>query len=668
MDIWMDVDTALSEVPINLLPLIDDGDFKAREESVVYNQAGLDLLWNFVTTAGGFTQTAVTPTDTGGNYDWVNQGNGMYTIEIPASGGASINNDTEGFGWFTGYATGILPWRGPVIGFRAAGLNNVLVDSAYSATRGLAGTALPDAAADAAGGLPVSATGGLALDDIPITSEFEARTLPSADYTIVSDLGTVQSGDSYAIVNGDHGLVSIQDDVDAILEDTGTTLPTAVADVPTVAEFNARSIPSADYVVVGDTIAGVTLVTTCTTNSDMRGTNSAALASVCTETRLSELDAGTAGKMANQVDVIQTDTTTDIPTLIADVPTVSEFNARTLPAADYTVVSDLPSEPPTVGEIRTEMETNGGKLDHLWETTEDDTGVRRFTANALEQAPSGTSLDAAGIRSAVGLAAANLDTQLADLPTVAEVEARSLPSADYVVVSDLPSEPPSAADIKTEIEGVGSSIAQILEDTDELQTNQGDWLTAEGFSTHSAADVKTSLEADGSKLDHLWEMTEDDLGVRRLTQNALEQAPSGTSLDAAGVRAAVGLASANLDTQLGTIDGNVDSALADTNELQTNQGNWVTATGFSTHSAADVKTAIEAAGSKVTLILEDTGTTIPATLTTISGKVDTVDAVVDGIAADYSTFDPETDEVDLGKINGQTLTGDGTANNKFNVE
>lgn len=68
-------------------------------------------------------------------------------------------------------------------------------------------------------------------------------------------------------------------------------------------------------------------------------------------------------------------------------------------------------------------------------------------------------------------------------------------------------------------------------------------------SSHAAADVKTALEADGSKLDHLWEMTEDDAGVRRLTTNALEQAASG-GLDAAGVRAAIGMAAADLDTQL----------------------------------------------------------------------------------------------------------------------
>lgn len=157
-DLYLDVDAALSGVPVNLMPLLDDTDFKTRETAVAYNASGMDLVWNFVTSAGVATQTAVTPT-TAGSYDWTHLGDGMYTIEIPASGGASINNDTEGYGWFTGVATGVLPWRGPVIGFRAAGLNDLMLDSAYSTTRGLAGTALPNAAAEAAGGLYTRGTG-----------------------------------------------------------------------------------------------------------------------------------------------------------------------------------------------------------------------------------------------------------------------------------------------------------------------------------------------------------------------------------------------------------------------------------------------------------------------------------------------------------------------------
>jgi hypothetical protein len=54
-------------------------------------------------------------------------------------------------------------------------------------------------------------------------SNFSALGIESdGDLTKVNELDghTAQTGDNYAIVNGDHGLVSIQDDVDAILADT----------------------------------------------------------------------------------------------------------------------------------------------------------------------------------------------------------------------------------------------------------------------------------------------------------------------------------------------------------------------------------------------------------------------------------------------------------------
>lgn len=58
---------------------------------------------------------------------------------------------------------------------------------------------------------------------------------------------------------------------------------TGIADIPTVSEFNARTIPSADYFDPAvDTVANVTLVGTTTTNTDMRGTDSAATAAQVT--------------------------------------------------------------------------------------------------------------------------------------------------------------------------------------------------------------------------------------------------------------------------------------------------------------------------------------------------------------------------------------------------
>jgi len=39
--------------------------------------------------------------------------------------------------------------------------------------------------------------------------------------------------------------------------------------------------------------------------------------------------------------------------------------------------------------VKNAIEADGSKIDHLWEMTEDDNGTRRYTINALEQAPTG---------------------------------------------------------------------------------------------------------------------------------------------------------------------------------------------------------------------------------------------------------------------------------------
>jgi hypothetical protein len=207
-DIWMDVDVNVV-VPVNILPLLDDTDFKSIEISVVYNSPGMALQWNFVPCAGPATCTAVTPT-TGGDYDWAEPlaDVGMYTIEIPAVGGATINNNTEGVGWFTGSATGVLPWRGPTIGFRAAGLNNLLIESASSATRGLAGTALPDAVAGAANGLTIlgaNATGASFAGQVKITANVAAEgalDIVNANATGIGTRNSAQAIGQYNLGTG----------------------------------------------------------------------------------------------------------------------------------------------------------------------------------------------------------------------------------------------------------------------------------------------------------------------------------------------------------------------------------------------------------------------------------------------------------------------------------
>ena len=91
--------------------------------------------------------------------------------------------------------------------------------------------------------------------DPPTNAEFELRSLPAADYTVVGDLGTVQTGDSYAIVNGDHGLVSIQDDIDEVL----TRVPDATAGANgglLIAGSNAATTFAALTVTAATTLTG----------------------------------------------------------------------------------------------------------------------------------------------------------------------------------------------------------------------------------------------------------------------------------------------------------------------------------------------------------------------------------------------------------------------------
>jgi hypothetical protein len=126
-------------------------------------------------------------------------------------------------------------------------------------------------------------------------------------------------------------------------------------------------------------------------------------------------------------------------------------------------------------------------------------------------------LDAAGVRSAVGLASANLDTQLDALPTNAEL-ATALGTADDATLAAIAA----------------------LNNLSAAQVN---------------AEVDTALA---------------DVGLTGTVTGRIDAAISSrlaagsytAPLDAAGTRSALGMASANLDTQLAAIAGYIDTEVA----------------------------------------------------------------------------------------------------------
>jgi len=190
-------------------------------------------------------------------------------------------------------------------------------------------------------------------------------------------------------------------------------------------------------------------------------------------------------------------------------------------------------------------------------------------------------LDAAATRTALGLGSANLDTQLADLPTVAEFNARTIAAASYATAADLGT--------------VDTVVDAIKVKTDQLV-----------FTVAGQVDA-----------------------------NALSGGGSG--LDAAGVRAAVGLASANLDTQLGAIDTVVDAVKVKTDQMVftvANRLDSTTQSGLSTLTAADIRTAIGLVSANLDTQL--------ATLSTPAQVLTQVNAALDTAIAELGIGTPAT--------------------------
>ncbi len=226
--------------------IIDSSD-GTPETGVVWNTSGIDLWYrregSAVVSITEATLSALTDAHSDGGFLHVSHGE--YRFDIPDAAFATGENHVDIGGTVTDMV---------VIGGRVR-----LVDYDPEDAVRLGQTALPNAAADAAGGLPISDAGGLDLDTIS-TDIATAKTQIGTAGDGLTDLGGMSTGMK----------AEVQAEADASL---------ASYDGPTNSELEARTIAAAAYFdPAADTVANVTTVATTTTNSDMRGTDSAATA------------------------------------------------------------------------------------------------------------------------------------------------------------------------------------------------------------------------------------------------------------------------------------------------------------------------------------------------------------------------------------------------------
>ena len=290
----------------------------------------------------------------------------------------------------------------------------------YSATRGLSGTALPAAVADAAGGLPISAAGSLLMDTL-------------ADWVNGGRLDLILDIIAADVVNIDGDAMRGTDGANTTVPDAAGVAPTAVEIRQEIdsnstrldADITSRS-PASEYDTEMARITGnvalasgvdlthimgtilteggagrlaasliklLDVATPLLVASDvMRGTDSAALASVCTEARLQALtDWINGGRLDLILDIIAADTTTDIPALIAtaqaDLDLLTGADGATLATAqgNYApnkVVPDAAGTAPTDAEIVTAIEADGGDLSSLMEALVNKLLITEASGNA----------------------------------------------------------------------------------------------------------------------------------------------------------------------------------------------------------------------------------------------------------------------------------------------
>jgi hypothetical protein len=193
------------------------------------------------------------------------------------------------------------------------------------------------------------------------------------------------------------------------------------------------------------------------------------------------------------------------------------------------------------------------------------------------------------VGSVTGLTAANLDVAVSTRSTYAGADT----AGTTTLLSRL------SAGRATNLDNLDAAVTTRLASASYTAPDNATISAIAGYVDTEIASIKGVID----KLDTAMEL---DGAVYRFTTNALEQSPAGGGgggLDAAGVRAAIGLAAPNLDTQLSDIStktANLPSDPADASDIATAFGTVNTTLGTLATAAnlATVDTVVDAIQAK----------------------------------------------------------------------
>ncbi len=221
----------------------------------------------------------------------------------------------------------------------------------------------------------------------------------------------------------------------------------------------------------------------------------------------------------------------------------------------------------------------------------------------------------------------------------------------------------------TAFTGTATALITVDGGTQSASGGTGPTHEGNGYFTY----IPTQAETNGDQIGFTYTGTGAITATVQVYTSFPQTVDNNTKISLIPTTAMRGTDSAATAANLAIVDSNVDTILIDTNDLQTNQGNWLTATGFATTAEiADVPTVSEFNARTIPsadyFVVTDYTTPDNAGITSNGVAIAALNdiAATDIVTGGAITTSGGDASTDINKINGVTVVGDGSAT-PFNV-